>query len=221
MSGAFLSPLRACLKQLNRHVWAEITVGSSYHGYKALDAYVRIFGSQIVSADEEAWYLLNMENGPYLRAWKRPEDWWGCHHWISRGQKQCISEWTLELLCGIEVSTPQAAMRMRTIMGHCAPAYSGELLDLAPPRPVLRAVMDMPVPIVQQEAAQPAVLAPPGLALPLPLGFGCKGGGKGMPGQKGGPIFPPGLGSAPPGIGQKGSFPPGPKGDPKGMTAKL
>ena len=106
--GPLLSPLRTLLQRLNVAVWAEVTVGSSFSEYKGLDAYVRFFGSNIVSPEEEAWFLLNTEiEDAGQRELKRPEDWYSCKHWKSMGQKPTIAEHNLEYIATMVARTPQ------------------------------------------------------------------------------------------------------------------
>ena len=56
-----LAPLRDLLRRVKVQVWAELAFGFSYHAYRVLDGYVRIFGAGIISPEEEAHYLLNIE----------------------------------------------------------------------------------------------------------------------------------------------------------------
>ena len=94
--GAALGPLRALLQQLNVSAWLEFTVGASYKAYRGLDAYVRIFGRDVVSAEQEAWFILNQEALPHQRRLLGPEFWYTCLQWKSMGQKPVVCEWLLE-----------------------------------------------------------------------------------------------------------------------------
>ena len=60
-AGLLLPPLRELLRRLNLAVWAELTVGNSFREYRALDAYLRVFGPNIISPAQEAHFLLNSE----------------------------------------------------------------------------------------------------------------------------------------------------------------
>ena len=84
--GGALPPLRAQLEGLGVQYWAEITVGSSFHEYRALDAYVRISGAGIEKY-EQAHFVLNTQKGPRYRVLMMPEDWWMCDSWVSVGQQ--------------------------------------------------------------------------------------------------------------------------------------
>ena len=120
--GAILAPLRDMLRRLNIQVWAEMTFGMSYHAYRGLDGYVRIFGAGITSPDEEAHYLLNTQDPPSRRRLMRPEQWYYCRSWYSFGQKPCIAEWNLELLAAMTAADPRqyrlAMHRARVLEGH-------------------------------------------------------------------------------------------------------
>ena len=71
--GPYLGPLRDLLRRVGVPVWIELTVGSSYREYRALDAYVRVLGSDITSPEEEAHYVLNTEIPPGDRYVLTPE----------------------------------------------------------------------------------------------------------------------------------------------------
>ena len=117
--GAVLSPLRSMLHRLQIPVWAEITVGSSYHGYFALDAYLRIFGHGIESATEEAQFLLNTYMPPEKRTHRFPEDWWQCDDWVSVGQRECVAEWNVQFLAGmVPYDATQGNRRMEVFQRH-------------------------------------------------------------------------------------------------------
>ena len=88
--GAVLGPLRALLVQLATPVWAEVTIGSSYLEYRALDAYLRIYGARIASPEVEAHYVLNTEQAPLYRRLYTPEDWYACRCRYSVRQKPVI-----------------------------------------------------------------------------------------------------------------------------------
>ena len=94
--GPALGPLRGLLQQLSVSAWLEFTVGSSYKEYRGLDAYVRIFGQHVVSAEQEAWYMLNYEAPPQERMLLAPQSWYSCLQWKSMGQKPTVCEWLLE-----------------------------------------------------------------------------------------------------------------------------
>ena len=98
---AVLAPLRRLLRRLGLPVWAEITVGSSYHAYRALDAYIRIFGAGIQSPTQEAHFLLNTDRIPDDRWRSRHEEWFRCRSWVSVGQKPVTAAWNVEILTGI------------------------------------------------------------------------------------------------------------------------
>ena len=108
--GAVLAPQRRLLRRLGLPAWAEITVGSSYHALRALDAHIRIFGAGIESASQEAHYLLNTDRIPGDRWHLLPEEWFRCRSWVSVGQKPVIDEWNVEILAGI---APARQMRPR------------------------------------------------------------------------------------------------------------
>ena len=77
-----MGPLRALLRKLGLPVWADITLGISYHAYRALDAYLRVFGAGIESAQQEAHFLLNTERISSRRWRLAPENWWRCKSWV-------------------------------------------------------------------------------------------------------------------------------------------
>ena len=109
--GPVLSPLRAMLQELGTPIWAEITAGSSFHEYRALDAYVRVFGMGIESAEQEAMFILNTEAAARNRRLKYPEEWWTCDSWVSKGQKWVVAEWNLKYISRavVEVTDPNLA----------------------------------------------------------------------------------------------------------------
>ena len=95
-SGPERAPLRVLLRQLVP-VWAEITIGASFHSFRALDVYMRVFGSSIVSPPMEARYLLNTQAPSMDRILLGPEEWFMCDDWVSVGQqKHGIADWDLE-----------------------------------------------------------------------------------------------------------------------------
>ena len=73
--GPMLSPLRTFLQSLGIPLWLEITAGCSQWEYAGLDSYIRIFGSNIESSSQEAWYLLNTHSPVGQRRFLRPEEW--------------------------------------------------------------------------------------------------------------------------------------------------
>ena len=103
--GPLLQPLRMMLQRLNVGVWTETTIGSSYWGFKGLDAYFRYFGTSVKSAPYEAWYVLNTEEPVDARILKYPEEWYTCHVWRSMGQWDVVAEDTLQFRAGIEASS--------------------------------------------------------------------------------------------------------------------
>ena len=103
--GPLLTPLRDLRTKLKLPVWAELTVGSSLRGYLGLGAYIRVFGSNIISPAMEAWYVLNTEDPPLQRYHRIPDQWWRCDCWMSMGQVECIAETTLEYTMGMRVHT--------------------------------------------------------------------------------------------------------------------
>ena len=110
------------LRRLKVQVWAELCFDFSYHGYRALDGYVRIFGAGINSPKEEAHYLLNTEAPPSQRRLMRPEEWYFCRSWYSWGQKRCIAEWNLELVAAMAAADERqyrvAINRSSVLQGH-------------------------------------------------------------------------------------------------------
>ena len=96
MAKTLLAPLRGILRKAGVTVWGEFTFGNSYRAYRGLDAFVRVFGTNTESDDEEAVFLLNTQSMPRDRKLLRPEDWWLCHTWVSVGQKPVFSQWKVK-----------------------------------------------------------------------------------------------------------------------------
>ena len=119
--GPLLGPMRRRLRNLGIDVWAELTVGSSFQEYRALDAYIRMFGGGIASPKQEAHYLLNTERPPRERYVLPPENWWSCTSWVSVGQKDCVAEWVLEridALVPVSQCDARGYHRMEVLRGH-------------------------------------------------------------------------------------------------------
>ena len=123
--GAVLSPLRDLLRRLGLPVWAEITAGNSFHAYRGLDAYIRIFGAGIESPQEEAHYILNTQYDALQRFLLAPERWWTCDSWVSAGQKPVVAEWNLQLLAAVVSADPAqlhaANRRINTLLNQIRP----------------------------------------------------------------------------------------------------
>ena len=87
---------------------------------------MRIFGRNIVSAEQEAWFILNLEAPADQRRVKGPEEWYTCVHWKSMGQKPVICQYLLEHTAAMmpntqreyAVKVAQAYYRLNKIMTH-------------------------------------------------------------------------------------------------------
>ena len=96
-------------------------------GFNCLDAYVKVLTRGMPSPQQEAWYILNVEEGIGARPID-PPDWHGCRYWKSMGQRWGISRTTLidirDQIASI-VGSPlgqaagmRAAHRAARIIGH-------------------------------------------------------------------------------------------------------
>ena len=124
--GLYHESLRRLLRDLGIHNWLEITTDISWQGYRALDAYLKVFSGGMAPPAEEAHFLLNVASGPKCREHLQPEDWYMCREWRSVGQKESISEHALVdvrartamVLSGLARNCPQASARVARILGH-------------------------------------------------------------------------------------------------------
>jgi len=128
--GEYEAVLRRVLHEgLGIPILLEIVCGISMWGYNCLDAYVKVLTQGMPSPTQEAWYILNSEFGKDARP-TDPEDWYGCRHWLSKGQRGSISCTTLidiRYQIASIVASPLgresgmvAAHRATRILGHCA-----------------------------------------------------------------------------------------------------
>ena len=94
--GEARAPLRELLyRNLGARIWAEITCGRSYAGYKALDLYLQVNTYPSHEEPQEAQYLLNVGMPVHQRPSIGPEQWYLCPQWVSAGQKYGINQWYL------------------------------------------------------------------------------------------------------------------------------
>ena len=99
--GLYHDSLRSLLQRLGILNWIEITAGSSWAGYRALDAYIKIYSGGMTPPEEEAWFVLNLEVPVQQRRMFAPEYWYYCRNWYSMGQRTSISEHILLDLRGM------------------------------------------------------------------------------------------------------------------------
>jgi hypothetical protein len=95
VDGSYHQPFRALLREVGVFHWAEVTVGISWFGYMGLDLYIKMFSGGMPAPAHEAHWLLNCEEPPDTRYFRAPEDWYMCRTWISKGQRDSISEYDL------------------------------------------------------------------------------------------------------------------------------
>ena len=129
--------LRSLLADLGVRIWLEMEFGSSYRGYRCLDAYVALFFPGMPPPPTCAWYLLNHSVPVDSRRPYFPEQWFCCRDWKSIGQRGSIQEWQVtaqaELRRRSYAEQQRGARRMHTLLQHVSPPVS--LLALpAPPQ---------------------------------------------------------------------------------------
>ena len=118
--------LRNLLADMGSQYWIEMEFGTSYRGYRCLDAYISIFHPRMPPPPSSAWYLLNDSIPVGDRELYLPEYWYYCNDWKSIGQRPSIQEWEVQARAAMVRVPPaqrQAAeRRMMVNLGHIAPA---------------------------------------------------------------------------------------------------
>jgi hypothetical protein len=129
--GMYHDGLRMCLRDVGILNWVEATSGISYHGYRCLDVYLKIYSHGMAAPKYEAHWLLNTEWSVQYRRYLAPEQWYLCKNWVSKGQKESITEHLLEDVRMRNAIQLQASARG---MGHRANLRVGMIIShLRPP----------------------------------------------------------------------------------------
>ena len=91
--GHFMQGLRDLLYASGTRCWVELTAGSSWLEYGALDVYVRFLSAGMPPPREHAWYIVNYSGMPDSRFCPPPEDWYQFTDWRNVGQREGCDEW--------------------------------------------------------------------------------------------------------------------------------
>ena len=90
--GAYYNGLRALLLSVGVCHHLEMNFGTSWSGYRCLDAYIKIITHGMPSHPDAAWFILNSTTYWKHRELKRPEEWYGLHDWVCVGQRPSITD---------------------------------------------------------------------------------------------------------------------------------
>ena len=132
--------LRTMLADIGVRIWLELEFGTSWRGYRCLDAYVALLFPGMPPPPTCAWYVLNHAVSPQRRRLYFPDDWYHCHDWLSIGQRPSMQEWQVSARQELQSRSYQeqatGTRRMNTILQHMSPQASPPALP-APPQGML------------------------------------------------------------------------------------
>ena len=103
--------MRAMLADIGARMWLELEFGTSYQGYRCLDAYVSLFFPGMAPPRNCAWYLLNHSRPAAYRKLYLPSEWYHLRDWLSIGQRPSMTEWTVSLRQELARRTPAEQQR--------------------------------------------------------------------------------------------------------------
>ena len=114
-------------------MWAEITVGRSWHVYCGLDFYIRVYTTGMRPPRQEAWYLLNGSSPHNQRRALAPEDWWVCKDFQAYGQREVIADWYMDIFVEATSTAVARGMSPDIVMPpgifHSLPTHVREFLQ--------------------------------------------------------------------------------------------
>ena len=135
---SYRAGLRRMIGDIGVRMWLELEFGTSYRGYRCLDAYISMFFPGMPPPPTCAWYLLNHSALPARRKLYQPCDWYHCHDWLSIGQRESMTEWTVtarqELGRRTYAEQQAGTRRMNIIMQHVSPLSPLPMLPAPSPR---------------------------------------------------------------------------------------
>ena len=95
IAGDTRKKLRELFRILGILAWKELTIGSSYQQYRALDVYERLMVAGMQDNPVAVWFLLNTEMPPMQRMCPDPRKWYEHRFWEFFGQREVHFEQVL------------------------------------------------------------------------------------------------------------------------------